>query len=66
MYIGNFGKVYKASLETTHSSIPVAVKSVKYESDKEKEDFMKEMGVMSTILHPNIVRLYGLVLEGII
>lgn len=47
------------------SGTPVAVKTIrKYESEKEKEDFFKEMNVMSKLMHPNIVRLFGLVKQG--
>ena len=43
----------------------VAVKTIrKYESEKEKEAFFKEMNVMSKLMHPNIVRLFGLVQQG--
>ena len=48
------------------SGSPVAVKTIrKYESEKEKEAFFKEMNVMSQLMHPNIVRLFGLVQQGI-
>lgn len=48
------------------SGSPVAVKTIrKYESEKEKEAFFKEMNVMSNLMHPNIVRLFGLVQQGI-
>ena len=43
----------------------VAVKGIKHETEKEKNDFIREMSIMSKILHPNIVRLYGLVLRGL-
>lgn len=47
------------------SGSPVAVKTIrKYESEKEKEAFFKEMNVMSQLMHPNIVRLFGLVQQG--
>ena len=45
--------------------LPVAVKTIKqYESEKEKDEFLKEMNVMSKLMHPNIVRLFGLVQQG--
>ena len=45
---------------------PVAVKTIrKYESEKEKENFYKEMNVMSKLMHPNIVCLFGIVQQGI-
>ena len=43
----------------------VAVKTIKkYQSKKETTDFFKEMHVMSQLIHPNILRLYGIVQQG--
>lgn len=43
----------------------VAIKTIKrFESDKEKEKFLTEMKMMSNLMHPNIVRLFGLVQQG--
>lgn len=63
---GNFGDVYKATLETPNGrGVEVAVKTVsRRSSEKERNDFIKEMVAMTTMLHPNIVYLHGLVLEG--
>jgi serine/threonine protein kinase len=63
---GQFGDVCKAVLETSdhEEGIVVAVKSVKHSTAKERQNFVREMCVMSKMLHPNIVRLYGLVLKG--
>jgi serine/threonine-protein kinase ULK/ATG1 len=47
------------------SGIEVAIKTIKkYDSQKETESFLKEMSVMSTLIHPNVVRFYGLVQKG--
>ena len=63
---GQFGEVFKAILyKGTPGEVLVAVKTTKTNStEKDKADFMKEMAVMSQILHPNIVRFYGLVNES--
>ena len=46
-------------------STPVAVKMTKKTiSEYHQQAFMKEMNIMSQMMHPNIVRLYGLVTEG--
>ena len=46
--------------------IPVAVKTTKANcSDDERRDFLREMAVMSKMIHPNIVRLYGVVTENV-
>lgn len=43
----------------------MAIKTIKhYESETERENFLKEMNVMSKLMHPNIVRLFGLVEQG--
>lgn len=43
----------------------VAVKTIRrYTSEKERQDFMREMAIMAQMMHPNIIQLYGLVNEG--
>lgn len=58
--------VYKAMLRTTSGGkVDVAVKTIKkYASKKETNDFLREMAVMSTLMHPNIIRLHGVVKDG--
>ena len=65
--IGQYGKVFKGNYKRFEGpGYPVAVKTIKqYESEKEKDGFLKEMNVMSKLMHPNIVRLFGLVQQGI-
>ena len=63
--LGQFGKVYKALLQQGVESVPVAVKTTKKtSSESEMSSFMREMTIMSGMMHPNIVRLYGLVQDG--
>ena len=63
--LGQFGKVYKALLQQGVESVPVAVKTTKKtSSESEMTSFMREMTIMSGMMHPNIVRLYGLVHDG--
>ena len=66
--VGHFGKVFKAVYKRPGGSrLPVAIKTLKqYESEKEKESFQREMAVMKKLMHPNIVRLFGLVQQGIL
>lgn len=66
MLLGNFGKIFKGFYNRPGDSrLPVAIKTIKqYESEKEKESFQKEMAVMSKLIHPNIVKLFGLVQQG--
>ena len=65
---GQFGTIYKALL--TRGSGPamqVAVKTIKrYKSKKETTDFFNEMHIMSQLIHPNVVRLYGVVQQGML
>ena len=61
---GEFGVVYWAKLDR----VEVAVKSLKQcESEKEKRNFEREMTISADpqMKHLNIVRVYGLVREGI-
>ena len=64
--IGQYGEVYKADYARENkSNLTVAVKAIKnYQSQKARDDFLKEMDIMSKFAHPNIVKLYGLVQQG--
>lgn len=66
MGIGQYGKVFKGLFKKDEGiGYPVAVKTIKeYESQKEKDNFLKEMNIMSKLIHPNIVRLFGLIKQG--
>ena len=44
--------------------IEVAMKDVLHKTDKERKNFQQEMIIMSRIMHPNIVRLYGIIPNG--
>ena len=61
MNIGEFGMVYKGIYKRSADSkgIEVAIKTIK--TNQATADFMKEMKVMSKLVHPNIVRFHGLV-----
>lgn len=65
-YIGNFGKVFKGVYKRSGGlGLPVAIKTIKkHESEKERDSFQREMAVMKKLMHPNIVRLFGLVQQG--
>jgi serine/threonine protein kinase/nucleotide-binding universal stress UspA family protein len=52
---GAYGKVYKCNLDHT----PVAVKVLRSDSTEKKEEFLKEVEVLSQLRHPNIVLLLG-------
>ena len=68
MSIGQYGKVYKGTYRRADGAgagVEVAIKTIKkYESNTEMDNFLKEMNVMSKLLHPNIVRLFGIVQQG--
>lgn len=66
--LGQFGVVYKATLRNSDGRlVEVAIKTIRrYDSQKEMDDFMREMTVMSQLIHPNIIHLYGIVKEGVL
>ena len=62
---GQFGRVYKAWLHTgSGTTTEVAVKTIRIYDPKEMKNFMREMAVMSQLMHPNIIHLHGVVKEG--
>ncbi|KFK27262.1 hypothetical protein AALP_AA8G359100 [Arabis alpina] len=52
---GGYGKVYKCSLDHT----PVALKVLKPDSVEKKEEFLREISVLSQLRHPHVVLLLG-------
>ncbi|CAG7879959.1 hypothetical protein BRARA_C01210 [Brassica rapa] len=52
---GGYGKVYKCSLDHT----PVALKVLKPDSIEKKEEFLREISVLSQLRHPHVVLLLG-------
>ena len=62
MFSGKFGEVFKAEMRTTTVAIKV---TKKYSSEKAMCDFQNEMSIMSEVAHHNIVRLYGVISEGV-
>lgn len=66
IHAGQFGMVYKAEMKKTEQNasenVTVAVKTVAQIT----LDFRNEVTIMSEEVHPNIVRLYGLIIEGMI
>ncbi|CAF1095651.1 unnamed protein product, partial [Didymodactylos carnosus] len=59
---GNFGKVYEGTYHEQHGKVvPVAIKALKGTMDmKALEEMKKEAYVMKELMHPCIVRLYGI------
>ncbi|KAK9099403.1 hypothetical protein Syun_026448 [Stephania yunnanensis] len=52
---GGYGKVYKCSLDHT----PVAIKVLHPDSSDRREEFLREVEVLSQLRHPNLVLLLG-------
>ena len=61
------GKVYRGELRlnnTDSSTIPVAIKTLKENATiKTRQDFQREVELMTDLRHPNIVCLMGVVLK---
>ncbi|KAL0733392.1 hypothetical protein Bca4012_009602 [Brassica carinata] len=52
---GGYGKVYQCSLDST----PAAVKVVRLDTPEKKQEFLKEVEVLSQLRHPHLVLLLG-------
>ena len=66
---GQFGTVHKgewaASEEEGGKKIEVAIKTLKEGASKEdKVKFLQEAAIMGQFRHPNVIKLYGVVIEG--
>nr|XP_023884252.1 probable leucine-rich repeat receptor-like serine/threonine-protein kinase At3g14840 isoform X1 [Quercus suber] len=58
---GGFGSVYKGILL---DGTIIAVKQLSSKSKQGSREFVNEIGIMSGLQHPNLVRLYGCCIEG--
>ncbi|XP_020538911.1 probable LRR receptor-like serine/threonine-protein kinase At1g53440 isoform X2 [Jatropha curcas] len=58
---GGFGPVYKGVLS---DGVVIAVKQLSSKSKQGNREFVNEIGMISALQHPNLVRLYGCCIEG--
>ncbi|RVW29603.1 putative LRR receptor-like serine/threonine-protein kinase [Vitis vinifera] len=58
---GGFGSVYKGTLL---DGTIIAVKQLSTKSKQGNREFVNEIGMISALQHPNLVRLYGCCVEG--
>ncbi|KAG5223949.1 receptor protein kinase [Salix suchowensis] len=58
---GGFGCVYKGVLS---DGTRIAVKQLSAKSKQGNREFVNEIGMISALQHPNLVRLYGCCIEG--
>ncbi|KAL8131842.1 putative LRR receptor-like serine/threonine-protein kinase At1g53440 isoform X2 [Apium graveolens] len=58
---GGFGPVYKGILPDGQE---IAVKQLSSKSKQGNREFINEIGMISAIQHPNLVKLYGCCIEG--
>ncbi|GAV75551.1 LRR_1 domain-containing protein/Pkinase_Tyr domain-containing protein/Malectin domain-containing protein/LRR_8 domain-containing protein [Cephalotus follicularis] len=58
---GGFGIVYKGLLE---DGTVIAVKQLSSKSKQGNREFVNEIGMISALQHPNLVKLYGCCVEG--
>ncbi|XP_027064324.1 probable LRR receptor-like serine/threonine-protein kinase At1g07650 [Coffea arabica] len=58
---GGFGSVYKGQLS---DGTVIAVKQLSSKSKQGNREFVTEIGMISALQHPNLVKLYGCCVEG--
>ncbi|XP_037495728.1 probable LRR receptor-like serine/threonine-protein kinase At1g07650 isoform X1 [Jatropha curcas] len=58
---GGFGSVYKGQLS---DGTIIAVKQLSSKSKQGNREFVNEIGMISALQHPNLVKLYGCCVEG--
>lgn len=58
---GGFGPVYKGVLP---DGTLIAVKQLSSKSKQGNREFVNEIGMISALQHPNLVKLYGCCIEG--
>ncbi|KAJ6852854.1 putative LRR receptor-like serine/threonine-protein kinase isoform X2 [Iris pallida] len=58
---GGFGPVYKGVLS---DGSEIAVKQLSSKSNQGNREFVNEIGLISALEHPNLVKLYGCCIEG--
>ncbi|XP_028772699.1 probable LRR receptor-like serine/threonine-protein kinase At1g53430 isoform X1 [Neltuma alba] len=58
---GGFGPVYKGVLS---DGVAVAIKQLSSKSKQGNREFVNEIGMISALQHPNLVKLYGCCIEG--
>ncbi|KAM7250543.1 hypothetical protein ACFE04_022426 [Oxalis oulophora] len=58
---GGFGPVYKGIMS---DGVTVAVKQLSSKSKQGNREFVNEIGMISALQHPNLVKLYGCCIEG--
>lgn len=58
---GGFGPVYKGVLS---DGTTIAVKQLSSKSKQGNREFVNEIGMISALQHPNLVKLYGCCIEG--
>ncbi|KAG2649702.1 hypothetical protein PVAP13_1NG128600 [Panicum virgatum] len=58
---GGFGPVYKGTLP---DGTIVAVKKLSSKSSQGNREFLNEIGIISALRHPNLVRLFGCCIDG--
>ena len=64
---GQFGTVHKGEWMASEGGekIEVAVKTLKEgASEEDKVKFLQEAAIMGQFSHPNVVKLYGIVIDG--
>nr|GMC72621.1 probable LRR receptor-like serine/threonine-protein kinase At1g53430 [Ipomoea batatas] len=58
---GGFGPVYKGVLS---DGVVIAVKQLSSKSNQGNREFINEIGMITALQHPNLVKLHGCCIEG--
>ena len=62
---GHFGTVHKGMWQVPGGFVDVAVKTLKADASEDDEvKFLREAAIMGQFLHPNVVKLHGVVTVG--
>ncbi|KAL3024395.1 hypothetical protein AAZX31_04G118600 [Glycine max] len=63
-FFKNFPKMYTMMQGILSNSKPIAIKQLSPKSEQGTHEFINDIGMISGLQHPNLVKLYGCCVEG--